>query len=439
MEEKIVKSAFIKETISKEMLKAFLSLLFIASSTFCLVFFYKTNVIPEIQNPQTIEDKVESQEYALQDLAKELIVVKGDNLNDIFIKNHITQKEIFFIVEALKKINFKPNLKIGQKILLDFDIDETNNDLKRIIKKITIFTTETGRIEITKVNNNFIAEEILLALTKILVSKTVTIKSNLVQSLCDAGIKKNLAQDLVKNYSYDIDFQRQIKPEDKITLILENYSRVDDNKLINQNILYSSLQLNGKEYKIYRYGSTDKAKTYYNEDGKGLKRSLLKTPLANIKISSAFGKVRTNLQGFSYKHKGVDFSAPVGTPILSSGDGIITHIGWKSGYGKCIKINHNNSIATFYAHLDSFPKNMKLGTKVHQGQVIGRIGMTGRTTGPHLHHEVLVNGTQVDPMKMHYSVIDGLNKNQMSDFNKFKLYINSLSKEFESGKTEINL
>lgn len=432
----MMKSTLMKNYLSRELVKVSSAILLTVSCAITLLFFYEINLISKHINPQTTNSE-DNQEYALQDLAKEIIVLKGDTLNSIFIKNNISNKETVTIVEALKKINFKPNLKIGQKILLDFDVDETTDNLKHVVKKITIFIADTSRIEISRINDNFIAEEILVALNKILVTKTVTIKNNLVQSLCEAGIKRNLAQDLVKNYSYNIDFQRQIKADDTITLILENYVRIDDNKVTNQNILYSSLQLNGKDYKIYRYAPSNMSKAYYNEDGKGLKRNLLKTPLANIKISSKFGKVRTNLQGFSYRHKGVDFAAPIGTPILSSGDGIVSHIGWKSGYGKCIKINHNNKIATFYAHLHSFPKNMKLGTKVYQGQVIGKIGMTGRTTGPHLHHEVLVNGLQVDPMQMHYSVIDGLNKNQISDFKKFKLYIDSLSKEFALGKKEI--
>jgi murein DD-endopeptidase MepM/ murein hydrolase activator NlpD len=418
----------------------FLSYTFLALILLIGVIFFSTKPLTSQNELSNTTNSNHSQDYILQDLVREVIVVKGDTLNNILLKNNISNNEALNILKALKAINYKAHLQIGQKISLDYDVDESLDEvLRQVIKKITIFTTATTRIELNRIGNNFIAKEIHLALHKVLITKTIVIKHSLIQSLRELGLKRNLAQDLTKNYSYHIDFQREIKPGDKITLIIENYFTPDSKKISSENILYSSLQLGEKEYKIYRYAPKDMSQKYYSEDGKSIKRNLLKTPLSTIRISSHFGKVRTHTKGFSYKHKGVDFAAPVGTPILSSGDGIVSYLGWKSGYGKCIKINHDNNIATFYAHLDSFPKNLKLGSKVHQGQVIGKIGMTGRTTGPHLHHEVLVGGIQVDPMKMHYSIVDGLHKNQLEEFRKFKVYVASLSKQFASGTTEIKI
>lgn len=392
------------------------------------------NLYQEINNPQNNQDLY----INFEDAIKEITVTKGDTLNNILATNNFTKNDIAKIIEALKLANIKLILQIGQKISLEYDATENSTE-KYDYKKVTIFIDAKKRIELSKVQANYIAKEVLTPFSKFVVTKTSIINNTLAQTLQELGLQKKIIQTILQNYHHQIDLKKQIKPGDKITLMLEN-DITSDNKIINDGgILYSCLTSNERDYQIYRYAPNGKAHHYYSQDGKNIKKAFLKNPLHRVKISSQFGKIRTHDRGFSYKHKGVDFSGPIGTNILSSGDGIVTHMGWKSGYGKSIKIMHNNNIATFYAHLGSFSSKLKLGGVVHQGQFLGTIGMTGRTTGPHLHYEVLVNGIQVDPMKVHALYSNSLEHKQLVEFNKLKKSIVTMSKKFEQGETKIKI
>ena len=203
--------------------------------------------------------------------------------------------------------------------------------------------------------------------------------------------------EVIKAFSYDVDVQRDIQPGDLYGVVYERFEDEDGNLARTGDVLFASMTLSGKAIGIYRYTDRDGFTDYYDQDGHSLRKALLKTPIDGARISSGFGMRKHPILGYSKMHKGIDFAAPSGTPIYAAGNGTIVKIGRNGGYGNYVKIKHANGYATAYAHLSKFAKGLKNGSKVKQGDVIAYVGSTGRATGPHLHYEVMVSGSQVNP------------------------------------------
>ena len=232
----------------------------------------------------------------------------------------------------------------------------------------------------------------------------VGIRGKIVSSLYADGVAHGapaaLMLDVFRLFSYSIDLQRDIQPGDRFELLFDSYSEADGTVVDYGKILYAALQTGGQLIKFYRFETEPGTFQYFNAEGEGARRTLLATPLDSARITSSFGRRRHPILGYSKMHRGVDFGAPTGTPIRAAGDGTVVSRGWKGAYGRYIRIRHRDGYQTAYAHLSRYAKGIRQGQRVKQGQVIGYVGSSGRSTGPHLHYEVLVNGRQVNPMKL---------------------------------------
>ncbi len=215
-----------------------------------------------------------------------------------------------------------------------------------------------------------------------------SIDSSLFEAGQDEGVPVPVMSDVIHALSYDVDFQRDIQPGDQFEVVYERYQDAEGNFAKPGNVLYASLRLRGKLIEFYRFKPNDGVADFYGPDGTSIKKALLRTPVDVVHVTSGFGMRRNPILGFSMMHRGVDFAAPVGTPIFAAGDGAIVRIGGYGDYGNYIQIRHNNQFATAYAHVSRFAPGLSTGARGHQGQVIAYVGTTGRSTGPHLHFEV---------------------------------------------------
>lgn len=366
---------------------------------------------------------------------KEVTVKKGDTIKSILSGQNILRSDIEKILNLVKEDKLSPLLTIGQKITFEYETKITENDNNNLtyetvfLNKIILAIDKLKTIEIIRENDNFKIAEIIVSLTKTVVKSSINIESNFMSALKKLGLSNNSIIGLINAYAYQIDFHRQIKSGDTATVITEKYVTEDGKFSHHGKILYVSLNLSGKEYNIYRYSHDNNVKNYafFSEDGKSVKRSLLRTPLKVIKVSSQYGIRKHPILGYTKMHKGVDFAAPTGTPIYSAGNGVITEIGWKSGYGKFIQIKHSGTLSTAYAHASNFAKDLTVGSIVQQGQIIAYVGSTGRATAPHLHYEVKIDGKHVNPMSVKTTPGVELSGKKLEKFKQFKKELKTLN------------
>ncbi|MBP7190423.1 MAG: peptidoglycan DD-metalloendopeptidase family protein [Rickettsiaceae bacterium] len=366
----------------------------------------------------------------------EITVRNGDTLSKILTRENISPEDSRKIVFAVEKSKIQYTPKIGQKITFNYDtniVESTDEDLSsevRTLSSIEIRIDNVRRIEITKSDSNFIARDFITPLKKIIKKTSAVISGSFMSTAKSLGLSTNNILELINAYSHQVDFQRQIKSGDKVTFITEQFFTEDGKFSHSGNVLFASMNLSGTDYNIYRYSMGDsESAQYFSEDGRSVKRNLLKTPMNVARISSHFGNRKHPIQGYTKMHRGVDFSAPIGTPIYSAGDGVITEIGWKAGYGKFIQVKHSSTLSTAYAHASRFANGVKQGSRIKQGQVIAYVGTTGNSTGPHLHYEVRINGKQVNPMSVKGTPGMQLTGAHKTKFENFKKEVLDIGKE----------
>ena len=319
-------------------------------------------------------------------------VKKGDSfqkiLNKIEIENNEKKK---ILKEVLKKKNVT-SLSEGQKIIFRIDKRKTKKIIELLIE---ISKTKSIMYSLNKNSNLFEYKEIQKSLKKLISYKESDIKNSLYESSIKNGIQPNIILDFARVYGFQVDFQRDIWKNDSFQLMYETFLD-DDGKIVETgNIIYANLNLQGKDIPLYGF-KTKEGYDYFDNFGKSIKKSLMKTPINGARLSSSFGMRKHPILGFNKMHRGTDFAAPEGTPIMASGDGKIVRARWCGGGGNCIKIKHNSTYSTVYAHLSKFARIAKEGNRVRQGQIIGYVGSTGMSTGPHLHYEVIENGKKVN-------------------------------------------
>ena len=251
-----------------------------------------------------------------------------------------------------------------------------------------------------------------------------TIKSSLYKSAVKAGVPENTLFEMVHLLGFSVDFQREIRSGDAFEVFFTKQIDLLKNSVIDTKpIKFVSINLSGKKLNFFEYKDKYGFSKYYDENGKSSKRTLMKTPINGARLSSRYGNRRHPVLGYTKMHRGLDFAAPKGTPIFAAGDGIIEKAGWNGSYGRYIRIRHNGAYKTAYAHLSGFNKNIKVGQRISQGKVIGYVGSSGRSTGPHLHYEVLLNNQQINPMKVKLPSGKNISKNNL---NNFKAHINKI-------------
>lgn len=356
----------------------------------------------------------------------EVEIKKGDTFSRILGAQNISPKESRMISKALEVAKIKLTLGIDQKITFNYDtkITEGEEDLNsetRQLQRVTIQLGNLHRIEVERNGNNFIAEEFTTPLKKVFARTSAVISGSFMSTAKSLGISTNNIIELTNAYSHHIDFQRQVKSGDKITLITEKFFTEEGKFSHHGKIIFASMNLSGKDHNIYRWDADNDGKSqYFSEEGKSAKRNLLRTPINVARISSGFGKRKHPSLGYTRMHKGVDFAAPIGTPIYAAGDGVVTEASRRSGYGRYIQIKHSPTLSTAYAHASSFAKDLKPGMRVKQGQVIAYVGRDGTATGAHLHYEVKVDGKHINPMSIKMTPVPALSGTKKHKFEEFK-------------------
>ncbi len=321
-------------------------------------------------------------------------VKKGQSLNSILTDAGASQQEIFEISKVLKKfINLKTiNTNQVFEIL-------THKDTGEIIR-LTINLDNINSLHVFKKNKEFVANKI----EKVLYKKTTLAEGMINSSMYQAAEKEKIDPEVIVNFAgifgFEIDFQRDIRRGDIFQIVYDKYVDDDGELQKNGDIIYAYMKNNGRAIALYRFVNQKGIPGYYRTNGKSIEKALMKTPINGARLSSTFGMRKHPILGYNKMHRGTDFAAPTGTPIVASGSGIIEQVGWNGAYGKYIRIKHNSKYKTAYAHLNGYARGIKKGAKVRQGQIIGYVGSTGRSTGPHLHYEVLVNGKRMNSQRL---------------------------------------
>ena len=323
-------------------------------------------------------------------------ISSGETFDKILNNYSIPNEEINQIKKKLNSDydinNLKPNLEIK------ITIDQSNN------KKITSFlfpVSRTEKIQLTRnLDNNLFEKKIIITnLNKKIVFKEGKITQSLYKTAIDLNVQPNVIIEFARIYGFQVDFQRDIRKNDNFQIMYEVFEDDDGKVFETGNIIFADLKLSGKNNALY-YFEKKGSEGHYDENGKSVEKALMKTPINGARLSSAFGMRKHPIDGFNKMHRGTDFAAPMGTPIMASGSGLITRARWCGGGGNCIKIKHNSTYETIYAHMKNFARGIKEGIRVKQGQIIGYVGSTGKSTGPHLHYEVVVNGKKVNSQKL---------------------------------------
>ncbi len=320
-------------------------------------------------------------------------VKNGETLNSILIQYKISKKESSNIIGIFskKKIKF---LKAG--IVLNFVIDNKNNQIIQFIYPLN----KSKKIVLDKKDNlEFSVKEKIAQLEKKIIFKEGIITSSLYRTAKKLNIEDSIIIDFANIYGFQIDFQRDIYKNDSFQIMYENYFNEEEKISETGNIIFANLILRGQSIPLY-YFDDGKSTEHYDLNGTSVKKALMKTPINGARLSSPFGMRKHPILGFNKMHKGTDFAAPMGTPVMASGDGVIIKASWCGGGGNCIKIKHNSTYQTVYAHLSKFASNIKRGLRVKQTQIIGYVGSTGMSTGPHLHYEVIKNGKKINSQKL---------------------------------------
>ena len=345
------------------------------------------------EDPIHIEEKLEIdftlvQKYYLQE---------GETFTGALKQADLKDDEINDVVNIIsKKIDLR-KLKVGT--LIETYTKSVND--KKIINEIIIYPDIEKKIYVKKVNNKFVAGEDKKKLFSNLKFYEVEIQNSIYESLKKIDTPDEIIMEFVQLYSFDIDFQRDIRKGNKIKIFFEIYTDSQNNYIKSGNINFSEIILKDESYELYRFQSEgDEFVEYFNSDGKSATKALMKTPINGARLSSGFGMRKHPILGYNKKHQGVDFAAPTGTPIMAAGTGHIEFVGNNGGAGKYIRIKHLNGYKTSYSHLSKYASGIQKNVKVRQGQIIGYVGNTGLSTGPHLHYEVIFNGKRINPMKM---------------------------------------
>ena len=375
---------------------------------FSFVFFFSSKLINHKNNEDTKNLKEITRNNEFSNLTNFLIskinspyeemeyVIKNNDTIEKILKEYKIKSEDIREISIQLKNKKLANIYSGRKLYL---ILKKLEDGTNTVVNLKYPISNTTSIEIRKSQNNFeVKENILQLYRKEVVVKNI-IKNNLYSSAVESGIEPNIIVEFARIFGFEVDFQRDIRQGDWFEILYEKFE--DDNNKVRDTgkIIYASMYVNGEEINLYNF-KYNKIEDFYDIKGKSITKSLMKTPINGARLSSSFGMRKHPILGYNNMHRGTDFAAPSGTPIMASGSGTVTRARWCGGGGNCVKIKHNSTYETIYAHMKAFAKGIKEGRKVKQGQIIGYVGSTGLSTGPHLHYEVLINGKKVNSQKL---------------------------------------
>lgn len=367
-------------------------------------------------------------EAASSDIQKVIEVQPGDTLFGVLVDAGLSQEDATNAVGALSDVFSPRSLKVGQEITVNMTTaaGSAQDDAQPQLVSLSLEPSVERDVTVTRdAQGTLVAEAVEKPLTETRARVAGVIKYSLYDAAMKSGLPSSVIADVIKAYSYDVDFQRDIQEGDSFEIVYERFENEDGELARTGQMLYATLTTSGVAHPIYWF-ERDGDGEFFTPKGEAVRKSLLATPIDGARITSGFGARKHPILGYTKMHKGMDFGAPTGTPIYAAGNGTVVEIGKKGAYGNYVRIKHNGTFQTAYAHASKFAKGLKKGDKVKQGEVIAYVGTTGRSTGPHLHFEVLENGTQVNPKKIKST---GGDKLQGKDLKAFKALVASIDAE----------
>lgn len=355
-----------------------------------------------------------------------LTIAAGDTLSTLLVQAGVSPDETAAAIKAMRKHVRPGDIRPGQVIEITrgtgFAAIDTFDHLRLNIDPVR-------SLDVKRNWGGFMtASMIEKPLKNDMAAGEAVIKGSLYAAAAAAGIPNAVTAEATKAFSHQIDFQRDIHPGDRLQIMYDRMVTDDGYVARTGGLIFARLYADNRELTIYRFQTRDGRIDYFDEKGNSIRKALLRTPMDGARVTSGFGMRRHPLLGYSKMHKGIDFGANTGTPIYASGDAIVEKAGRFGAYGNYVRLKHNNTLQTAYAHLSRYGPGIRPGTRVRQGQVIGYVGSTGRSTGPHLHYEILVNGIQVNPQSVNLPVQTALDSR---DLRKFKDHVARLDRQFK--------
>lgn len=387
-----------------------------AFATLCFAITANAMVPRPMTKPQATQEAKREQGHV------DVTISRGDTLSKVLQKAGVSSKQAHAAIDALREVYSPTRLQVGQSIRLHLQ-DEGLVGMRVELpyyKHINVMlTTRESYIARVKETKRY----------KRLISANGDINSSLFDATSEAGIPIDVVMNLIRTYSYDVDFQRDIQKGDGFEVLYEQYFDSQGKKAGSGHIIYASLAVKDEAMAVYRYTTSNGDTAYYDELGRSVRKSFLRTPVDGARITSGYGNRIHPILGYNKMHRGVDFGAPKGTPVYAAAKGVVHSAKRYGSYGNYIRVNHANGYATAYAHLNGFAKGIRKGKKVTQGQVIGYVGSTGRSTGPHLHYEVLQGNRQINPMSLKTVAVAQLKSLERGIFYHYKRQVASLMKQ----------
>ena len=342
-------------------------------------------------------------------------VERGDTFKAVLLRAGVVPEDADRAIQALAKVYDPRRLQPGIEIFLQLQPQRKNRP-PSLLSIDFVADTDTDVSVLRESDGTYTAKTYQRTLTPRLAYGRGTIESSLYEAGQDAGVSSAVLSNLVNLYSFDVDFQRDVQPGDSFEILYQRMTDESGAPVMDGNILMASMTLSGVKTTLYRFKTKSGYSDYFDAEGQSVQKSLLRTPTDAVRISSRFGIRKHPILGFTLMHRGIDFAAPAGTPVYAAGDGVIERAGWTGSYGKYIRIRHNNTYKTAYAHLRGLAAGIAVGVHVKQRQVIGYVGATGRATGPHLHYEVIKDGKQINPQSLRLAAGYRLKGEELQDY-----------------------
>jgi murein DD-endopeptidase MepM/ murein hydrolase activator NlpD len=353
-----------------------------------------------VDEPEIVDDLSWTQTVGYMSYDYTHRLERGETLGGVLTTVGISSEEARAAVEAMRAKADPRRMRAGQELRITLGLSNAEGQPHEI-QKIAFDVEFPYQIVVSRsAEGHFEAYKNERALDRTTVGAAGTIESSLFQAGSAAKVSAAVVNRMIQMFSWDVDFQRDIRRGDRFAVLFDQLADETGETVKAGDVSAAALVIGGKRLFVYRFDTGDGNDDYFTADGKSVRKPLLRTPVDGARLSSRYGNRRHPILGYNKMHKGVDFAAPTGTPIFASGDGTVEFVGRRGGYGNYIRVAHRSGYSTAYAHLSRFATSVKSGRQVKQGQIIGFVGSTGRSTGPHLHYEVLVNGRHIDPMSV---------------------------------------
>jgi murein DD-endopeptidase MepM/ murein hydrolase activator NlpD len=367
-------------------------------------------------------------------VSRSLRVGRGDTLMDMLVDAGVVRREAHEAIVALREFYDPRRLRPGQEIRV---ILSEGADAGRLLA-LGLQPDVEQELRVTRGGDGgFFAETVARELLRVAINAEGRIDNNLSSAAQDAGLPMPVLVEMIRIFSFDVDFQRELQPGDSFEVLYEALFEDDGSLAKTDGVLYASLTLSGDRLDLYNFTPHSGHADFFDGKGQSVRKTLMRTPIDGARLSSRFGMRKHPILGYTRLHKGTDFAAPRGTPIYAAGDGVVESAGRNGAYGKYLRIRHNSTYKTAYAHMTRIAKGMRRGKRVRQGQIIGYVGSTGRSTGPHLHYEVLRGGRQVNPLKIKLPSGEKLKAADLESFHRHRERIDALRQQVRNGNAVV--